>query len=80
MKAYVYLLISFKDQETYLGSTNDLGRRISEHNSGKCKSTKQRGPLKLIYSEEYDNIEDARVREKYLKTKNGRKELSNIFN
>jgi len=46
---YVYLLKSLKDNELYLGSTNDLVRRLKEHNSKKVDSTSRRAPLKLIY-------------------------------
>jgi len=64
---YVYLLGSKKDKELYLGSTNDLKRRLEEHNSGKVKSTKSRTPFKLLYYEAYDKEEDARKREASLK-------------
>jgi putative endonuclease len=76
---YVYLLLSLKDKRTYLGSTVDLQRRLWEHNQGKSKSTKNRRPLKLIYFETHNTLEDARNREKFLKTKKGRRELAKIF-
>lgn len=79
MKSFVYLLLSEKDEKTYLGSTNHLQRRLTEHNAGKCKSTKHRKPLKLIYKEEYKELSEARKREKYLKTRKGRKGLQIIF-
>ncbi len=50
---YVYLLFSDKDSKFYTGSTNDLKRRLQEHNVGNVKSTKHRRPLKLIYYEVY---------------------------
>jgi hypothetical protein len=45
---YVYVLLSEKDERFYTGSTNDLKRRLDEHNAGKVESTKRRKPLKLI--------------------------------
>lgn len=75
----VYLLLSQKDNRTYLGSTPNLERRLKEHEEGKCKSTEHRRPLKLIYHEEYNTLEEARKREKYLKTRQGRRELKRIF-
>jgi putative endonuclease len=64
-KGFVYLLLSLKDNRSYVGSTPDIIRRLKEHNEGKCKSTKDRRPLKLIYQEEYDTSAKARVRERY---------------
>ncbi|HPN55142.1 MAG TPA: GIY-YIG nuclease family protein [Candidatus Moranbacteria bacterium] len=77
---FVYLLLSNKDKKTYLGSTDNLERRVTEHNNGKTSSTRNRRPLKLIYKEEFTTLVEARNREKYLKTRKGRKELKLIFN
>jgi len=65
---YVYVLESAKDNEFYIGFTNNLRKRLLKHNSGKIFSTKSRRPLKLIYTEVCLNEKDARQREKYLKT------------
>jgi putative endonuclease len=64
---YVYLLKSLKDSNLYIGSTNDLGKRLKEHNDGKCFSTKSRTPLELIYYEAYKIEAEARKREHNLK-------------
>ena len=64
---YLYVLKSQKDEELYIGSTNDLKRRIKEHQSGKSFSTKLRRPFELIYYEAYKNEKDARSREHSLK-------------
>lgn len=75
---YVYILRSKKDQELYVGSTNDLKRRLQEHNSGKNFSTSFRRPFELLYYEAYNNLDDARDREKALKLRgNSRKHLLN---
>jgi putative endonuclease len=50
---YVYVLISDKDSRFYTGFTNDLKRRVAEHNAGKVRSTSQRMPLTLVYYEAY---------------------------
>lgn len=68
---YVYFLKSEKDNNLYFGSTNDLRRRLLEHNSGKVLSTKSRRPFILKYYEAYTNESDARSRELSLK-KDGR--------
>jgi len=74
---YVYLLLSEVDGNLYTGSTNDLRRRIDEHNNGNVVSTAKRRPLKLIYYEACINEMDARKREKYLKSGMGKKYIRN---
>ena len=64
---YVYVLKSERDKMFYTGSTNDLKRRIKEHNNGRVYSTKLRKPLKLVYYEAYGSERDARKRESNLK-------------
>ena len=64
---YVYFLKSKKDQKLYIGSTNNLKRRLLEHNTGKVRSTKSRVPFELRYYEAFSNEEDARHREWSLK-------------
>lgn len=64
---YVYVLQSARDENLYVGSTNDLKRRFKEHNAGDVESTKPRRPFILLYYEAYRTEEDARTREKQLK-------------
>ncbi len=72
---YVYVLESLKDFDRYTGFTNNLRRRLEEHNNGQSFSTKFRLPFKLIYFEGCLNINDAKRREGYLKTTQGRRFL-----
>lgn len=66
--SYVYLLQSIaKPNEFYLGSTNDLKQRLSEHNNKKSISTARYAPWKLIYYEAFRSEKDARDRESRLK-------------
>jgi len=64
---YVYILKSQKDDKLYIGFTNDLKRRFSEHNKGQSFATKNRKPFTLIYYEAYHSSRDARIREVKLK-------------
>jgi putative endonuclease len=64
---YVYVLKSQKDEELYIGSSNNLKRRLKEHQNGESFSTKLRRPFELIYYEAYKNEGDARKREHSLK-------------
>ena len=74
---YVYVLHSDNDGRFYTGSTNDLKRRLSEHNDGQVVSTVKRRPLRLIYYEACMNERDARAREKYLKSGMGKRYIRN---
>jgi putative endonuclease len=74
---YVYILLSEKDGNFYVGFTNTLNRRVQEHSDGKIQSTKNRRPLKLIYWEGCLNQQDATSREKYLKSSWGKRYIKN---
>lgn len=69
---YVYVLRSVKNSKWYTGFTNNLRKRFREHNEGKSIYTKGRGPFELIYYEAYRTEEDARSRERQLKSGPGR--------
>ena len=77
MTYYVYILLSEVDNNFYTGYTNNLEKRISLHNNGKVKSTKNRRPLELVYFEGCFNQQDATHREQYLKTTYGKRYLKN---
>lgn len=69
---YIYVLKSLKNGRFYTGSTNDLERRLVEHNSGQSKYTKHTAPFELVHKEEYLTKSEAYKREMYLKTGRGR--------
>ena len=65
---YIYVLQSLKDKQFYVGYSNNLKKRVKDHNEGKVYSTKFRRLLKLVYYEACLNQQDTTKREKYLKT------------
>ncbi len=69
---YTYVLSSGKDGQLYTGSTKNLKERFGQHTKGKVFATKYRLPLKLIYYEACLTEEDARRREKSLKSFRGK--------
>ncbi|MCK4917263.1 MAG: GIY-YIG nuclease family protein [Candidatus Omnitrophica bacterium] len=77
---YVYVLVSKKDDNIYIGITNNLNRRLREHNTGRTQSTKSRVPFEIVYYEEVKERENARNREKFLKSGCGRELIKNILN
>ena len=64
---YVYVLQSKKDQSLYIGITENLEKRLKEHNAGKTKSIKTKTPYLLIYSEVYPTKTEALKRERQIK-------------
>jgi putative endonuclease len=69
---YTYILQSMIDLNFYTGSTQNLKLRFEEHEKGHVESTKNRRPVKLVYYEACLDQNDARKREKYLKTYHGK--------
>jgi len=67
---YVYILEN-NIEKFYIGYTHDLVKRVKEHNLGLNRSTKAYRPWKLIYYEACIHKNDAKRREKYLKTSQG---------
>ena len=67
MMYHVYILKSSKGGSLYVGYTNDVVRRLREHNAGLVDFTKSLKPWKLAYYESFASLEDARTREKGLK-------------
>ena len=74
---YTSVLRSKKDGKWYTGSARDFQKRFTQHNEGKVPSTKGRGPFDVIYCEACLNVQDAFVREKYLKSGMGKRYLKN---
>ena len=66
-----YILQNKITKRFYTGSTNNLQRRLIEHNRGQTKSTRQKGKWNLIYKEEYQTNLEAKRREKMIKSYKG---------
>jgi len=75
---YVYLIQS-KAGGLYVGYTSDLKKRLREHNQGLNFSTKTYKPWELIHYEAYLNEDDAKRREKYLKSSQGARLLKRML-
>ena len=76
----VYVLLSESTNKLYIGQTNDLPRRLLEHETGLARYTRGRGPWKLILSEQYYTRAEAMKREKSLKSGKGREWLKTMLN
>ena len=76
---YIYILKSEKNNRYYIGSTNDIERRLLEHNSGKTKSLKYILPMMLLFKKEFADINEARQMEIRLKKLKNRKIIERII-
>ena len=73
MKGYMYIL-ECCDGSYYTGSTNDLEKRIEQHQQGEgANHTKKRLPVKLVYCETFQRIDAAFYREKQIQRWNRKK-------
>ena len=67
----VYILKSGIKQKFYIGSTDNLEKRLNSHNKGKVKSTKVYKPWKVIYTETFEKRNNAYKRERQIKSYKG---------
>jgi putative endonuclease len=67
MDFVVYILQSKTNGRLYIGQTNDLAKRLLEHNEGITKSTKGKGPWELLHFKAFPSRNEAMVFEKKLK-------------
>lgn len=80
MKGWMYIL-ECNDGSYYIGSTNNLELRLQEHSNGEgANHTKKRLPVKLIYFEEFDRIDEAFYREKQVQGWSRKKKEALMYN
>ena len=75
---YTYILKCVSDGSFYKGHTEDLQKRLKEHNSGKSDYTSRKGPWRIIYFEEFQSLAEAVKREKYFKSAAGRRFIKKL--
>ena len=76
---YVYILQSLKTKKLYIGQTDNLVRRLNEHNTGRGGTyTRHNGPWRLVYSENQPDRSSAANRELYLKSTSGSQEKKKL--
>ncbi len=76
----VYALYSKTYNKIYVGQTEDIQRRLFEHNNGLLsKYTKRYKPWEIIYTESYSTRSETMKREKQLKSQKGREFIWNLI-
>ena len=66
-------MLGNREGKLYKGRTGDMKRRLKEHNAGNTATTRKMGKVKVLYSEEFQDLEEAKKREVYFKTAAGRR-------
>jgi len=64
----VYVLKSAAGNRFYVGVTKDLARRLAEHNGGKNQSTKSHKPWRVVFTETFNTLSEARRKEALIKS------------
>jgi putative endonuclease len=77
--SWVYILKSGKNDSYYVGSTNDLERRLVEHNTGKTPYLRNLLPVKLVFRQEFSGLIEARKVESKLKKFKNKKIIEKII-
>ncbi len=76
---YVYILLNETGTKTYTGVSNDIPTRLRDHNEGQVKSSRPYRPYRLIHTEVFSTLSDARNKERFYKSTTGRRKLKDIL-
>jgi len=83
LKYILYILKSASTRQFYIGHTDNLERRIAEHNDPSYEGTqytkRHRGPWKCVYTEKYETRSLAMIRQKQIKDKKSRKYIEYLI-
>jgi len=77
---YTYILKSKIQLKYYTGHTDNLERRLSEHNRGKNNYSSKFMPWQIVYKEKFETEIESIKREKYFKSAAGRRCLKKYVN
>jgi len=75
----LYILQSLTTNKFYIGHTEDIQRRLLEHNTGKSTSTKSGVQWKIVYTEQYESRSEAMQRERKLKSLKSRESIIRLI-
>jgi putative endonuclease len=76
---YIYALRSLRDNNLYIGISQNPEKRVITHNKGKTESTRNRRPFVLVYKESCNSLNEAREKEKFYKSGCGREVLKKLI-
>jgi len=76
---YLYILQNEATSRFYIGQTQDVAERLAYHNANYSKSLKNRGPWRLVHTEQYNTRSEAMVRERQLKSWKDRRMIQKLL-
>ncbi|MBI4343563.1 MAG: GIY-YIG nuclease family protein [Candidatus Omnitrophica bacterium] len=79
MDWFTYVIRSNASGRHYIGVTSDLARRLDDHDRGKSRSVRGRGPLELMWCERHESRREATTRERQIKRVKGGEALKKLL-
>ena len=76
---HVYILLNEAKTRTYTGVSDDVDKHLEEHNAGRVKSSRPYRPYKIIHTEPFATLIEARRKEKFYKSTTGRRRLKGML-
>ncbi|MGB2755657.1 MAG: GIY-YIG nuclease family protein, partial [Phycisphaerae bacterium] len=76
---YVYILLNEAKTRTYTGVSDNVDNRLTEHNTGRVKSSRPYRTYEIIHVEPFETLSEARQKEKFYKSATGRRKLKEIL-
>ena len=76
---YAYILLNETRTRTYTGVTDDVDKRLTEHNAGRVRSSSPYRPYEIVHIESFKTMSEARHKEKFYKSTTGRRKLKKMF-
>lgn len=76
---YLYILLNEAGTRTYTGVSNNVAKRLTEHNEGRVKSARPYRPYRVIHMDAFLTLSDARKKERFYKSTTGRRRLKDIL-
>ena len=76
---YLYILLNEARTRTYTGVCHDIHKRLRDHNEGRVQSSRPYRPYKVIYTNAFETLSEARKEERFYKSSTGRRRLKLMF-
>jgi putative endonuclease len=76
---HVYILLNEAGTRTYTGVADDVNKRLADHNAGRVKSSHPYRPYKILRTESFATLSEARQKEKFYKSTTGRRRLKEML-